>query len=655
VNVADSNFVNSNGAIVLSNYFEPVNGIDLRNATTSFQTGVVCLLFSCTGGEGVTLNLTGTTSLENLLVLNATSGGNMIQGTGTASILTGSAFTGLNLVNLANLNIVDSNYFLIALNAFRGITGDIVFPSLEGFFSALLSGALPGSLTLDSNAVVDNQIGFHTDTGGNQTDATSSAISTGSTLSLGNLLNQLNSNFIGGSNLAILLRVQGSWDGQIFSAPEGLSVLRGNDGSILLLSQGSGTGGMSGGVLNASSTAAIVNHIDLGAFTGANGIFGADSASITTGNALIGANILNLANQNIIGRNWLTAIINIFGDFNGNIAFGRPDLWIGERVEAPAPVENGSNLVFHFTIQNKGDAPATAASFAATLDAAHLTFSDPTSADLGTIAPGQSSEVVVHAKVNAPDGTDIATSGTVTGHEPDNNAGDNTDHLVIHVGAVSSGGGSSSSAGQSFVYPKPLGTTTAESLIVSRKTTSAIVGSTVRTVHEELTVTNPTDATSTSVDLHDLMKEPGGTVIHDEAWPLDTLAPHEEVTVTYDLNFEKDTPPGTYTLSTVLTTEAGDTEFRDNGSIFVLGLLPVVSTATHRPLSVTHTALVREVASTTPIVATTTAAHAPANPLIAAALSAHIPWTYALGFVLSAALLSGILWSALVLRRRMLG
>jgi len=357
-----------------------------------------------------------------------------------------------------------------------------------------------------------------------------------------------------------------------------------------------------------------------------------------TGDALVGANVLNLANQNIIGRNWLTAIVNVFGDFNGNIAFGRPDLWVGERIEAPAQVVNGSDLVFHFTVTNKGDAPATQASFRAVLDTAHLAFTDGVTKDLGTLDPGQSTEVVVHAKVNAPAGTSIDTSGTASEHETDNNAADNTDRVSIAVGPFGGGGGRSSHASS--------GPTAAADLSVARRTIAAVVNGAHRTVHEELVVTNPTDATSTPVDLHDLLKNPDGTVIHDQAWPLDTLAPHEEVTVTYDLTFEKGTPVGWYPLSSVLASAAGDTERKDNGSIFVLASA-LVSGQGH--VTGTGAGLVRGVSTSTP------EARPTASPLLAAAGLAGTPWSYALGFALAAGLLAGFLWAAAALRRRTLG
>jgi hypothetical protein len=652
VNVAGSNFVNSSGDVVLGNYFGTSSGIDLRTATSAFSSGVVCLIFACTGSEGVTVNLTGTSSLENLLALNATTGGNMIASPGgDASIFTGNAYVGLNLVNLANLNVIDSAYLIAALNLFHGLDGDLVFPGLAGFFDALTQGAAPSSVTLDSNTTVDNQIGFTTDTGNNTSDATSSAIVTGSGTSLGTILNQLNNTLIGGANLAILLRITGTWNGQIFGAPDGLSILHGDDGSIYITKAGGAAADIASSTVNATTSALITNHANLGALTGGNGIFGADSAQIVTGNALAGANVLTLANQNIIGRNWMTAVINIFGDWNGNLDFGRPDLWVGERVEAPAAITDGSDIILHFTVANHGDAPAHAASLALALDTAHLTVHDPVTVALGTLAPAATQEIVVHATVHdVATGTTIDTGGTVTETETDNNVTDNTDHIAITAGNLGGGGGSVSDG---LVYPKKAAVAPTASITVTRTTAHELASGTAP-IHEELVIKNTSDASSSPYDVHDLVKGSDGVIIEDQAWPVGVIAPHEEVTVSYDVTFAADAPAGVYLLSTVLAQDQlGDSEFKNNGSIIRIASLvsSPVSSGTHHaaaaPLASTSLPVVtREVATTTPL-------HSFSNPLLAAALSAPIPWPYAFGFAGSAGLLSVFLWGVATMRRRL--
>ncbi len=646
VNVANSTFVNSTGEIVVANYFQPMATIDLRTATSSFTTGVLCVMLSCSASEGVSVYLTGTSTIDNAIALSATTGSNTISSSSDARITTGNALVGINLVNLANVNMVDATYFIAALNIFHGLSGDLVFPSLKGFFDSMFSGTVPSSVELGSGASVTNDVSFDTGTGGNQTYATASSITTGKTQTMGTILNQLNSNAIGGANLAIILRTDSYWNGELFSAPEGMVMTRGEDGSIYLTKTASRPLALDEPThVRATSSASIVNHLDLGAFTGNNGIFDADSARIETGTARAAATVMNIANQNIIGRNWFTAVINIFGGFTGNIAFGRPDLWVGEQVEAPTPLSTGSAVTFTFTITNKGDAPATSLSFTPTFDShISLTSPGPDTEVMGTLAPGESATVTYQARVDAPPGTDMLTSGNATAHETDNNTGDNTDSVTLRMPFL---GSASSQNFASYTVSFPTKRVpSAVPLTVTRTTVRAQVGNSSRTVHEELTIENPSTSTSGSIDLHDLLKDPLGIVLKDEAWALGTLAPHEVVTVGYDVVFDEAAPTGTYLLSTILASDVvGDAEFKDNGSIE----LSASTVLTPRAPSVVGA--VRGVSVSEPVVIRAAPQN---NQLVAAVANAQIPAKYALGFVAAAAVLVGLVWAVLRLRRRLL-
>jgi hypothetical protein len=126
---------------------------------------------------------------------------------------------------------------------------------------------------------------------------------------------------------------------------------------------------------------------------------------------------------------------------------------------------------------------------------------------------------------------------------------------------------------------------------------------------------------------------------------LGTLAPHEEVNIAYDAAFATDTPPGRYTLSSVLVSDVlGDTEFKDNGTITLIGI-PEGASAPHKP-TIGAATLSRQVLGE--------ASTSPGSPLLAAAANAQIPWTYALSFVAAAAALGGFLYAILWLRRRYL-
>jgi hypothetical protein len=130
------------------------------------------------------------------------------------------------------------------------------------------------------------------------------------------------------------------------------------------------------------------------------------------------ANIVNIANTNVVGRNWILAIFNIFGDFNGDISFGKPDLWVGARAEVPADLHGGSCFTYDLTVTNFGDARASNVVLDASFDKALQVF-DSFDEDMGTttvrfnvgsLQPGSSRDITLPVCL-----TDVAGEGmTIT-------------------------------------------------------------------------------------------------------------------------------------------------------------------------------------------------------------------------------------------------
>ena len=559
LNILNSNMVNSDGLVFLSNFFLDQSGtIDLRDPS---QSSFGCALqTTCKNVDGVEVRLVNDAFIDNAILITATSGDNRIEGGGDASIRTGNAYAGLNLVNLANTNFIDSNYLLVSLNAFKNVSGNIVFPALSKFFNP--NGAIPMDADISNSAEVNNNLNLLANSGNNHTDTSSSTISTGNAGNVSNVYNNINTTLFGGDNLHILLRVHGDWVGDVFGAP--FDIERYERDSSIYITNGTSTSS-SFGSINATNTARINNDITLSAITGNNEITGASTALITTGNAYAGANLINIANANVVGKNWILAIINIFGDFNGNVSFGMPDLWVGEQVSAPPYIENGSEVEYKFTIINKGDLEATNVRLVDNYDASHLeilgssfeyTNEQPGTMvwEIGNLPEGGATEITYRAKIqNAPPRTEINNTVNVRAREPDNNTDDNTDSVTISTSKPRVSG----STRRTQTYEElsedfgPPGASL-DFIKLNRQVQAMTVTGVGATSTQQLVIFNTSDLPVRSLVVNDILRDPAGNIVGNEVWEIGDLLPNEEITLEYDIQFGRLAKSGFYTLSTVL-------------------------------------------------------------------------------------------------------
>jgi hypothetical protein len=586
LNLLNTNFINSPGGILFSNFTQTAPTIDLRDV--SLLTN--CKDSTCSGQDGLEVNVVDDASIKNQLLFEANSGQNAVahsesQGIGTSTIETGDALAGLNLVNIANTTFLNSQYLIVTLNAFHGVNGDIVFPNLLDFFSSGgTSTALQDGSSIMNTANVANDVTAAADSGSNTTiGSDTSTISTGNADAHSNVFNQINS-LLPNNQVSILFRISGTWNGQVLNAPSGVSEIRGPDGSVYIFGSPPSSGNETAidTTLNSTSTADISNHVELGALSGQNAIDNASSSVIQTGDALAAANIVNIADQNVIGKNWILAIINIFGNFTGDIAFGRPDLWIADQVEAPGIVQNGSTLTYKITVINNGDAPAHNVVVTEQPDHAHIDVlgtsipadpcvTDKLSWNVGTLDRGEAVEITYSAQLkNTSPGESVTDKVQTSEAETDNDPSDNTDSTTVVATVFGGGGGGSGGCfcavpGSSSDGSRAIATST---LIVTRQTADAILDGTT-TVPESIIVRNTSDSPVNDVAFHDYLRDPTTHLVHEERWNLDTVAPHEEITIQYSIVFDRSAVGGTYHLSTLLDGKNYPSTLAGNGTILI--------------------------------------------------------------------------------------
>lgn len=564
VTVLNSNIFNSEGFFMFLVALGLFGDLDLTHSVASSTLPTAC-------GTGCSSEMTSlsavsntnTATIVNDVIVRSSTGDNSAQGNGTSTIQTGDAYAAANVVNVANTNIIDSNYLLLVFNNFGDWAGNLILPNkdfFENFFfknqgkATSTGGSSSVSISNENQASVGNNVTTVADTGGNTASTTGeSSIVTGNSSAGSSVSNILNTNIFGGSNFRILLRIHGDWTGNITGLPNGISWMETPNGIELIGSGSSSAGaatstgntGTSTAVVNNSNSASIQNNVGVYALTGDNKINGS-GGSIQTGSAYAAANVLNMANTNVIGQNWLTIILNIFGNWSGSIAFGQPDLWIGTRAESVQGTFGPNTQVrYHYTIANRGTAPATNViltnNFVSPFVSFNLATEQPftTEWNLGTIAPQTSIDVTYTAVINdgIPHGQlEIPSTATLVSSESDANPIDNIDTISI-------------------LTDRPFPTTetnrpillTPDPVLTVTKTTSAtspITAST--TVNYSVTVKNTGGPAYHAVLVDDLVDEKGNKLA-EHSWELGTIESDEEIRVDYGVFFNARAKNGTYT------------------------------------------------------------------------------------------------------------
>ena len=552
INTINTNIVNSTGALYLLNRLFG-GTLDLSSLfSSSFSpsgNGGPCTLSTCDQeGTMYQVHSTSTAKLTNDVVVRASTGGNNATSTdGGAYIQTGHAGAAANVVNVANTNIVDSNYLLVSVNNLGNLFGDIVLPGAS-FFSELFSSNRPTagnvSVTNENDATLTNNVSAEANTGDNAAtttgDGEGGTIATGNAAASANTANVVNTNLFGGTAIHLLFRVNGNWNGSVFGAPPGLSWSQTPYG-LELYSDGSAqsAGGTPISNLDVSNnnTADIENNVSVVALTGDNKAEGGDGSSIQTGDAYAGANTINVVNTNVVGQNWILAVFNIMGDWSGNLSFGQTDLWVGARAEGD--MTPGSLVDFTLTVTNLGNAAANDAVLHAAFDNDLLeVLGDDLDWALGALPAGGTVERTFQARI--AEGLragqhPVQLTATAESHEPDADDSNNTDHLSLVV-----------DNGEYVEYYNLMSEMTPPSDLRITKTASTNTVTAPGSVDYEVLIEN-LGGPAYHAELVDVLVDENDNVIHEQVWPLDTIYPNEAITITYTVEFEEGTASGTYT------------------------------------------------------------------------------------------------------------
>ncbi len=304
------------------------DALDFTQRIIDLFSGLVttaCNLTGCDDTDDAKFRLYTENEVEikNELVVSSLSGENRAHSEeGDATIDTGDALAYGGIVNFGNLQLVDSRYLILLMHNEGDLSGDILLPD-GAFFKTLSTGATLGR---DSVLKVDNDAGVLNNgtttalTGDNTALSTEgSDITTGDArakTTVANFVNQI------GAPICFVVSVGGDWNGEVVQMPEGFQHVGTEFGHLICGAGGaSDRAGHDGLIASTTNYARILNGAIVEARTGANTAEG-QSATINTGDADAFLSILNVVNQTIIGQDWIFAMFNIAGDWDGDLQFG---------------------------------------------------------------------------------------------------------------------------------------------------------------------------------------------------------------------------------------------------------------------------------------------------------------------------------------------
>ena len=552
INVVNTNIFNSHGLFYFLNLLMGNLSIDTRNIF-SVLTGEEAPEGGCSldddvcteDGTSLTISNTNDAIVENDISVTASTGGNTAAGDEGAYIATGDAFAAANIVNVVNTNITDSSYLLLTVNGYEPGASNVVFPGADWFYDLLEQGS---SITTNSTNFIDstnsasvtNTGTVVADSGNNTAEGDDSLVVTGDSAAGATVVNRVNTSVIGNS-LSLLFRVHGDWTGNVFGLPEGMSWRDTGDG-IEIFFDGRTTTGAGGSTdylsVDNVNNATVNNNVSVYALTGENKAESeSGSAAVSTGDATAAATIVNVVNGNILGRNWVLAIFNIFGDWDGNVQFGQPDLWVGVRALEASRLHPGSCFEYEITVNNLGDAVASGVMLNGIYNTAEQDIKQMVEQQdgsrrviMGDIKPGRSlvRNLPVCLTNSVGSGKSITTTFYAHAIEPDADTSNNGD--MISVATMPSAGGALR------LGPSKLSIT---------KSASEDEIHASSTIEYTIVIENRGDPVYHAL-LIDTIYDPLGMPIHEQRWGLDVIKADEVIVVSYDAFFHGESKPGVY-------------------------------------------------------------------------------------------------------------
>lgn len=563
------NFINMNfsgdGRNYLINIFnELIENIDLSGYGDLSMGDSSCQVENCM----VAINSASTSTLSNDLKIDANTGDNsVVLAQENAIIQTGDINIVNDVFNIANLNVAGDNWFFAVVNIFGELQGDIVLPGWNGepvasqaTSTAVATSSVQEILVTNTNTLsMLNDVIVDADSGNNfASSSNSSLINTGEVNAKTAIFNLLNYNVFGKKWTLAKVNIFGDWQGVIQNLPPGYDYFTDNNG-VTIFNNFKNDNDLSEMYAKLALTnfnySETLNKIEINADTGNNSILHSQNAGIDTGSINIQNALLNFINANFIGDSWEFSMINVFGKWVGNLAFGQPDLWINESTQTGI-ARHGDYVTFSYIFGNNGDGSATGVKIVDDYDEDFLNLgsseilSDGSKAilNVGDLPPNSQGSISYSIRVNdnLPYGNnEVKNTAAIVANEGDRNAennltsgmiivdGGNRGRVDFNVASNNNGGGSGGSLGSGF------------SIIKTNNATDVVRSG--DKVDFQIIVKNIGSQSATKVFLSDTMKNrEDGTEINYDLWDLQEVKVGEEIVVSYTVEIKDNIKSGEY-------------------------------------------------------------------------------------------------------------
>jgi hypothetical protein len=296
--------------------------------------------------------------IQNTVGVEAITGQNdATQNTGNASIATGDANVAATLFNFLNANVVDGALWLEVADIFGDLNGNVVIPEeaiaylerrqRELLIHATNSQTGSGSTneldidvtnmettTLRNTADAENNVAIDAITGQNEATQNTggAAVTTGDVEATTNTVTLANMNVVDGNLGLVIVNAFNRWLAYLLGS-DGSWTPIGHSYSTVITAENRQTGADSTNTVDVDVTntaettiendASITNTLEIAAITGQNTANqNTGNASVTTGDARVSANIVNVVNTNVVRGSLFIAVVNVFGNWFGDFLFG---------------------------------------------------------------------------------------------------------------------------------------------------------------------------------------------------------------------------------------------------------------------------------------------------------------------------------------------